>query len=144
MRARLRFDFKGISRPTRFFFGAKSPVEVAEEIREKQLVAFQHVPIQGIAITELDGQGEIYTISDPLTAEDVAFAPVELVVEASSLEELIRFSLREEFRKIDILEPKEMFLTHYDAEKMLYQVGEEMRQARFLAARIEGKGRWDG
>lgn len=144
VRARLRFDFKGLSRPAKIFFGFKKAEEVAAENREKQMVALRNVPIQGIAIEQLDGEGEIYTIVDPATGEDVAFAPVELLVHADSIEDLIRFALREEFRKIDILEPKEMFLSHYDAEKMLYQVGEEMRFSRYLAARSEGKSRWEG
>ena len=74
----------------------------------------------------------------------MAYAPVELTVEADSIEDLVRFAFREEFRKIDILEPKEMLLTHYDAEKMLYQVGEEMRLNRFFSTRLEGKSRWEG
>ncbi len=144
VRARLRFDFKGLSRPARIFFGFRKPQEVAAENREKQIVALRNVPIQGIAIEKLDGEGEIYTITDPTTGEDVAFAPVELLVQADSIEDLIRFALREEFRKIDILEPKEMFLSHYDAEKMLYQVGEEMRHSRLLNYRWEGKSKWEG
>ena len=144
VRARLRFDFKGTAKQTRLFFGNKSPQEAAAENRQRQLVALENVPIQGISITEIFGDGEIYTIVDPITGEDVAYAPVELTVEADSIEDLVRFAFREEFRKIDILEPKEMLLTHYDAEKMLYQVGEEMRLNRFLSTRLEGKSRWEG
>jgi hypothetical protein len=144
VRARLRFDIKGLARPARIFFGFKKPEEVAAENREKQLVALRCVPIQGIVIEQLEREGQTYTIKDPVTGEDVAFAPVELLVHASSIEDLVRFALREEFRKIDILEPKEMFLSHYDAEKMLYQVGEEMRLTRYFS-HLEGKGtRWEG
>lgn len=143
VRARIRFDFKGLSKPARIFFGFKRPQEVAAENREKQLVTLRNVPIQGITITKLDGEGEIYTIVDPLSGDDVAFAPVELLVEADSIEDLIRFAMRDEFRKIDILEPKEMLLSHYDAEKMLYQVGQEMRQNKFYQG-LEGRARWEG
>ena len=66
VRARLRFDFKGTAKQTRLFFGNKSPQEAAAENRQRQLVALENVPIQGISITEIFGDGEIYTIVDPL------------------------------------------------------------------------------
>ena len=87
-------------------------------------MALENVPIQGISITEIFGDGEIYTIVDPITGEDVAYAPVELTVEANSIRDLIRFAFGRvpQDRHSNL---KKYLLTHYDAEKMLYRVGKE-------------------
>ena len=54
IRARIRFDYQGKARPSRFLFGRKSTEEAAEELREKQAALWQNVPVQGVYIEKID------------------------------------------------------------------------------------------
>ena len=45
--------------------------------------------------------------------------PPELVVSADSLEDLLRFIIREEFRRIEILEPASILLNNREIERLL-------------------------
>ncbi|NMA52567.1 MAG: hypothetical protein GX949_06135, partial [Peptococcaceae bacterium] len=49
---------------------------------------------------------------------------------------IVRFITREDFRKIDILDPASITLSHYELERLLFKVHEEMREYRF---RLEKK-----
>ena len=59
--------------------------------------------------------------------EKIAYAPVELTVTADSLEDLFAFVLREEFRKIKILEPEELTLSNFEMERTIFKMGQEYR-----------------
>jgi len=59
--------------------------------------------------------------------QTTAYAPVEMVVEADSLEDLMPLTLREEFRKIKILEPNQLLVSNNEVERFIFRVNEEYR-----------------
>lgn len=130
MRLKIRLDFKGVSRPGRFFLGSKPTDKVAEEVREQQVALFRNVPIQGVTIEDIDLGGEIYTVYDDAERTEVAYAPVQLTVSVDSLEDIVRFIAREEFRRIEILEPDNIILSRFDTERFLFRMNEEFKRYR--------------
>lgn len=141
LKARVRLDYKGRPQPYKLFVGAKKAVENATEHREREIGLLRNIPLQGIRVLEVDTSPEVYQVSDAVTGEEVAYAPVVIQLEADSIEDLVRFILREEFRKIEVLEPEEILLSHYDAERFLYRMGEELKQILNLAMRRLEAGR---
>lgn len=130
LKFKVRFDYKGIPRPARFFWGGKKTEEVAQEIREHQVSLWRNIPLQGIYIEDID-LGEIYRIYDEDLEEEVAFAPLELMICADSLEDLLRFVVREEFRRIEILEPPSLRLTNKEIERLLFKINEMLQKKIF-------------
>lgn len=135
VKARVRFDYRGRPKPYRFLVGSQRAEEVATENRDREVALLRNVPLQGIRVLEVDTAADVYLVNDPVSGEDVAFAPVSITVEADAIEDLVRFILREEFRKIEVLEPDEMLVSHLDAERFLYRMGEEMKHVLNLTVR---------
>ncbi|ABO49678.1 conserved hypothetical protein [Desulforamulus reducens MI-1] len=135
LRVRVRLDFKGIGKPGRFLFGGKPGDKAAEDLREQQVAVFRNVPIQGIQVEEIDMSSEVYVVQDEVTNSEAAYAPVILELRAETLEDVIRFIARDDFRKIEIIEPVNLALTKYDVERLLFRVAEEMRVYRSLLER---------
>ena len=77
IKIRIRFDYRGLPRPPRFFFGGKGAKEVAEEIRQQQANMWRHVPIQGVQIEDLEFF-ELYSVYDEIEETLAVYAPVEL------------------------------------------------------------------
>lgn len=126
IRAKVRFDFRQTGK-SRGLFGRRRPEERAFEERERQLAILQNVPFQGITLEEIDAEKEIYSLPSEDGDDEVAYAPVEMMVQADSIEDLIAFTLREELRKIKIVEPEEMVFSNYDVERALFRMSEEYR-----------------
>ena len=127
LKVKIRLDFRGQARPGRFLFGSKPVDKVAEEIREQQVAMFRNVPVQGVHIDDIDMSIDIYSIWDDVNNSEVAYAPVTLTVTAENMVDLLRFIAREEFRKIEVLEPGHQYLTRYDMERLLFKMHEEFR-----------------
>ncbi len=124
---KMRFDYKGSPRPARLFFGGKKTEEVAEEVREKQITLWRNMPLQGIEVISIDA-GETYILHDEKKGEDLAFAPLEIHLQADSLEDIIRFIMKEEFRRIEILQPLDIKLTNKEAERLLFKVNDLLQE----------------
>ncbi|SHF03966.1 hypothetical protein SAMN02745133_01693 [Desulforamulus putei DSM 12395] len=135
LRVRVRMDFKGIGKPGRFLFGGKPSDKAAEDLREQQVAVFRNVPIQGILVEDIDMSAEVYTVQDEVSNHEVAYAPVTLQLRAETLEDVVRFIARDDFRKIEIIDPPNLSLTKYDVERLLFRVAEEMRMYRSLLER---------
>lgn len=127
IRARVRLDFKGVSRPGRLFFGSKPTEKVAEENREQQIALFRNVPIQGVRIEDISLAGETYVVFDDEAGSEVAYAPAEITLVVDSFENLIRFVARDDFRRIEILEPGNMLLNRLEIERLLFRINEEVK-----------------
>lgn len=125
IRAKVRLDFKGSSKPGRFLFGGKPTEKIAEEIRDHQSAFLRNVPLQGVQIEDIDMSLDIYLVVDELEEREIAFAPLVLVIRADSLEDLLQFISREEFRKIEIMEPTEIIMNKFDVERLLFRVNRE-------------------
>lgn len=135
LRVKVRIDFRGVGKPGRFLFGGKPSDKAAEDLREQQVAVFRNVPIQGIQVEDIDMSAEVYTVHDEVTNTEVAFAPVVLSIRSESLEDIMRFIARDDFRKIEIIDPPNLTLTKYDVERLLFRVAEEMRVYRSLLER---------
>lgn len=127
IRFKVRFDFRGINRPKRLFFGNKPIEQIAEDEREEQITLLKNIPMQGIHFEDYDISMEPYVIFDDTINEKVAFAPALLTIKADSIEDMIRFIMRREFRTIEVLEPPQIIMTNKDLEKILFRTNEELR-----------------
>ncbi|MBE3588737.1 MAG: hypothetical protein IMW93_09350 [Thermoanaerobacteraceae bacterium] len=130
IRAKVRLDFKGVGRPGRLFFGGKSTEKAAEEMREQQVAMLRNIPVQGIHILDVDLSLELYTIYDDVNNQEVAYAPAVLELIADTIEDLVRFAAREEFRKIEIISPATISLQKVGLERLMFRVAEEVRKYR--------------
>lgn len=129
LQVKIRLDYKGEAQ-SRFFFGGKSSARAAEEVREQRTALLRNVPFQGIAIHDIDLTLETYNVHDEITGDDVAYAPVNLELMADSIEDILRFIIRDEFRKIEVVQPEEIILSRQDLERLLFKINEEMRAYR--------------
>ncbi|HOJ84279.1 MAG TPA: hypothetical protein PLZ49_00590 [Bacillota bacterium] len=127
LKIRVRFDYCGLPRPARFFFGGKGAKEVAEEIRQQQTNMWRNIPIQGVHIEDIEFF-ELYTVYDEVEETYAAYAPVELRATIDSLEELLRFVSRDEFRRVEFIEPGRLALTNRELERLFYKFGETLQQ----------------
>ncbi|MBS4007286.1 MAG: hypothetical protein KGZ45_02500 [Clostridium sp.] len=134
IRAKIRFDYQGRARPSRFFFGKKSTEEAAVELRQQQAALWRNVPVQGILIEDLE-MGEIYLVFDEDLGAEVAYAPLELEVWADSLCYLVRFAVREEFRRLKIMEPAQISLSMQDMEQVFFEVHDQAKTQVILKTR---------
>ncbi|QGG49415.1 hypothetical protein [Heliorestis convoluta] len=128
LKARVRLDFRTPYRKSRIFFSNNGLDKEAGTIREQQVSLLQNVPIQGIVIEQIDTEADIYSLLDEVSGREVAFAPAILTIRADSLEDLLRFTLREDFRKIEMLEPEDISLQRFELERLIYRINEEQRK----------------
>ena len=126
LKFKIRFDYKGKAKPPRFFFGGKKAEIAAQDIREKQVTLWRNMPLQGLSIDDVE-MGDIYYLYDEDLDEDAAYAPLEMMVTADSLEDLLHFVLREEFRRIEILEPKNIRINNRETERLFFKINELMQ-----------------
>lgn len=127
IKVKIRFDYKGLPRPAKFFFGGKSSRERAEELRDQQSAAWRNIPLQGVRVENIEFI-ELYSVYDDIEEAMLTFAPMELTVTIDSLEECLRFACRDEFRRMEILEPSSLNLESKDLEKIFYQFNVTLQQ----------------
>jgi hypothetical protein len=127
LKAKIRLDYKGESKPTKFLFGGKNVEEVAEETREQKVAMLRNVPVQGMHIEDIDMSSDVYVVQDDLSGNPVAYAPVQITVSTDSIEDLGRFIVAEEFRKIEILDPEQVLFTRQDIERLLFKLSQDIK-----------------
>ncbi|NLF44784.1 MAG: hypothetical protein GX581_01800 [Syntrophomonadaceae bacterium] len=126
LRMRVRFDYVGRERNGRLFFGSKSSEEVAEEIRQQQAVLFRNIPIQGILIEEIDMGQEVYSVTDDVTGKSATYAPITISFYADTIEDAVRFCMKEEFRTIETLAPETMEISKADIDRIIIKANLEI------------------
>jgi hypothetical protein len=57
----------------------------------------------------------------------VAYAPIQVTIQAEVIEDVVRFIMQEEFRKVELLEPDQVVLGKHDIERLLFKMNEELR-----------------
>lgn len=124
LKVRLRFDYRG--EKSGGLFGRKTSEKVAEDLREHITALMRNVPRRGITIEEIDTNIEVYTIFDEETGRQAAYAPLEILVSADRIEDIIGLIMRPEFRRIEVMHPEETYLTNKDLERLLYKINEEL------------------
>ena len=127
VKARIRFDYKAEAGPRKFFWQRHDLRQLAKDIRAKQVSLLRSLPFQGLSVEDLNMDHDVYLVSDESENREIAYAPVEMVVEADSIIDLMPFTLREEFRKIKILEPEGLALTNGEVERFIFRINEEYR-----------------
>lgn len=127
VKAKIRLDFKAENGSKRFFWQKPNLQETAENLRSQKVALLRNLPFQGIQIEELNVDHEVYLVPGDDNIREAAYAPVEMVVEADSLEDLAQLTLKEEFRKIKVLEPDKLQLSTNEMERFLFKVNEEYR-----------------
>lgn len=135
IRLRVRFDFRGEYKPGKFLFGGKPIEQVAEENREHQIALLKNIPVQGVSFEDYDISFEPYVVFDEALGEKVAYAPAIITINADSIEDIVRFIMREDFRKVEVVEPAQMYITNKDLERILFKTNEELRKRLLLYSR---------
>lgn len=134
---RVRFDYKGRPKPARLFFGGKDAENMAEELRDQQMALWRNIPIQGAIIENID-LGETYTVHDEELEGEVSYAPMEVLVITRSIDTMVKFIVKEEFRRLDILEPESLQLNRQEIEGLFFKISEEIKNkviSRYKKAR---------
>ncbi|HBS58039.1 MAG TPA: hypothetical protein DEA44_02090 [Firmicutes bacterium] len=129
LRVKVRFDFPGLTKTGRFFFGGKPSEELAEENRQQKANYWRNIPVQGMCIEEVNAELPIYFFHDEKTGEAMAYAPLEVTLHADCIEDIVGFIMRDEFRKIEILAPDHINVSRLDAERLFFRMNEAMRMA---------------
>ncbi|WP_066640010.1 hypothetical protein [Desulfolucanica intricata] len=135
IKVKVRLDFKGLGKSGKFLFGGKPIERAAEETRDQQIAILKNVPIQGVHIEDIDMSIEVYTVYDEVLNNEAAYAPVELLISADSLEDIIGFITRDEFRTIEIIEPSLIKLTQTDLKRLFFKINEEMTKYKLALER---------
>lgn len=138
LRVHIRFDFKG--EKSGRLFGGKSTSKMAEENRDHKAALLRNVPMRGVVIEEIDTSSEAYTVLDEETGREIAYAPLEMTATADSIEDVLSFVMRPEFRRIQIIHPEETVLSNKDLERLLYKVNEELNNfTQALEKKLNGR-----
>lgn len=127
LKLRVRFDYKGWAKQNRFPFRSKSVEEIAEQTREQKVALLRNVPVQGIQVDDIIMNDEVYTVYDELRGVSVGYAPVWIEFTADTIEDAVHFIMKEEFRKVEIIEPSQLTLSKLDIERLLFRVNEELK-----------------
>ena len=127
VKAKIRFDYKAEAEGRKFFWQKHDLMKVAKEIRERQEKLLRNLPYQGLTFEVLDPEHEVYLIPEDEKNMETAYAPLEILVEAESIEDLMPLTFKEEFRKIKVLEPNGLVLSNADVERFLFRVNEKYR-----------------
>jgi len=125
LKLRIRFDFVSKGKKSKIF-GGKNSEEMAEEIRQHKASLIRNVPVQGIHIEDIDMGQEVYSICDEITGKIVSYAPVIISFSADSLEDVLQFAMKEEFRTVEVLEPEEIVVSKLGIERLLLKINEEL------------------
>lgn len=130
IRVRIRLDFRGEPRSGRFFFGGKTKEEMAEQVREQQVALLRNVPLQGVAVEDFDLSMDVYTVSEDVGRKEteVAYAPVIMTLRIDSIDDLVPLLLKQEFRKIEVLNPESIHMHRLDMERLLYRLNQALQQ----------------
>lgn len=137
LRLRVRFDYIGRAKSKKFF-GNKGIEQVAEEIRQHKVSQIRNIPIQGIHIEDIDMSQEVYSVIDEITGREMCYAPVIIVFGADSLEDVMRFIMKEEFRTVEILQPDQLTFSKLEMERLLLRVNDQLINYRnYLERKID-------
>lgn len=137
LRVRVRFDYVGNGKNKKSLFGGRTLEQSAEHLRQHKVSMLRNVPIQGITIEDIDMSQEIYSVYDEVYAREIAYAPVIITFHADSVEQVLKFTAKEELRLVQVLDPEELTLSAFEIERLLIAVNEELVDyKRFLERKI--------
>lgn len=126
IRAKIRLDYQAEGKQRSFLFGGKNIERLAEETREQKVAMLRNIPIQGITIEDIDITLGVYSVFDENTQIETTYSPVLITIMSETFEDIVKFVMRSEFRKIEILEPENMIFSRFDVERILFRINEEL------------------
>jgi uncharacterized membrane protein len=125
---RMRLEYKATARPFRLFRKGKDLKEEAATLRRKRVPVLQQVPIQGIDILEIDTHHTVYIKDED--GRKAAYAPVEILFEAESLDDAIPFLVSNEFCNVELMYPKQVTLSPQEFKQIIEKANNELRNYR--------------
>jgi len=131
---KIRLDYMS-AKPNKGFFSGKSVEDLAEELRQNKVASLRNVPIQGVIVEDIDMSQEVYILYDEVTSRKQAYAPVTILLSADSVEDILPLVMLDEFRTVQVLEPKIWNLNHLHIEKILFKINEELMEYRKIIER---------
>ncbi|MDD2556201.1 MAG: DUF1616 domain-containing protein [Syntrophaceticus sp.] len=132
---RIWLEYKATARPFGLFQKRKDLKEEAATLRRKRVPILHQVSITGIDILEIDPHHTVY-IKDDEDGRKAAYAPVEILIGAESLDAAIPFLVSKEFSNVELLYPDRLALSPQEFEQVIEKANDELRNYRaFLEIR---------
>lgn len=126
LKCKLRFDIPGSNHTPKLFFGGNDSTALAKQNRLKEVNLLKNMPLQGITFEKISSDGEIYTVEEGNVT--TAYAPIEVILYANFIEDMVPLILKDSFRRIEILEPTEISLDKFQGERLLVRIVKEYNQ----------------
>lgn len=125
---RVRFEFKVVAGPFRLFAKREDLKEKAAANRRKKVKILQQVPVKGINILEIDPHHTVYLNEEE--GRKVAYAPVEVIFEADSLEDAIPFLMSKDFSNVELMYPDHVALSPQEFEQLIEKMNNKLKEYR--------------
>ena len=100
----------------------------AAAIRRKKADALQQIPKKGIDILEVDPNYTVYLKEEE--GQMIAYAPVEVLFDAESLEDAVPFLMSGDFRNVELMYPEHVALSPREFERFIEKVNDELKNYR--------------
>lgn len=126
VKCRLRFDVQGAVQSPKLFFKSTDSQALAKENRLKEVNILKNMPPQGIVYEKISSDGEIYILEEDNI--QMAYAPIEVILKADFLEDLLPLILKDSFRRVEIIEPSDLSLDKYQGERLLLRMVKEYNE----------------
>ncbi|NMA69385.1 MAG: hypothetical protein GX958_08205 [Desulfitobacterium sp.] len=130
IRVKIRLDYRGEGRSSRFIFGNRRGEEIVEQIREQEVALLRNVPMQGLFLEDIDLSIDPYTVneSDGRRKREVTYAPVVITLRFENIDDLLPLVTKPEFRKIEFLSPENLNIHRLDIERLFFRVSKILQE----------------
>lgn len=135
---RVRFEYRFIDRSFRLFRKLKDLKQEAAAIRRKKADALQQAPKKGIDILEVDPNYTVYLKEEE--GQMIAYAPVEVLFDAESLEDAVSFLMSEDFVNVELIFPDHVALSPREFERFIEKINDELKNYRTCLEIRNGPG----
>jgi len=135
---RVRFEYRFIDRSFRLFRKLKDLKQEAAAIRRKKADALQQAPKKGIDILEVDPNYTVYLKEEE--GQMIAYAPVEVLFDAESLEDAVSFLMSEDFVNVELIFPDHIALSPREFERFIEKINDELKNYRTCLEIRNGPG----
>lgn len=130
IRVKIRLDYRGEGKSSRFIFGSRRGDEIIEQIREQEVALLRNVPMQGLFLEDIDLSIDPYTVSeyDGRRKREVTYAPVIITLRLENIDDLLPLVTKPEFRKIEFLSPENLNIHRLDIERLFFRVSKILQE----------------
>jgi len=125
---RVRFAYKVSAGRFRILTKRKDIKKESAAKRRKKVNILQQVPVKGIDILEIDPNHTVCLKEEE--GRGVAYAPVEVLFEADSLEDAIPFLMSKDFSNVELLYPEQVALSTQALERVIEKMQDELEGYR--------------